>query len=116
MKGIIWCTTMAEGNEMLERIIKNYTQYGRYTIRHKQISTISGSSRAEFSNGDYWQVCRASDNSRGARCNVAYIQRNISYDVYCTIISPCMFNFPFSAIHLWGEGDLHISDEPSLPF
>ena len=25
-------------------------------------------------------------------------------------------DFPFSAFRLWGEGDLHISDEPPLPF
>ena len=90
------------------------TRYG-IELHHKKISAISGST-AEFGNGDFWRVCRASDCSRGVRCNVAYIQRSIPYDVYRTIISPVMFDFPFAAIRLWGEGNLHISDEVPLPF
>lgn len=114
MKGAIWSMTAAEGNEMLEKVIENYTRYG-IELRHKKISAISGST-AEFGNGDSWRVCKASDCSRGVRCNVAYIQRSIPYDVYRTIISPAMFDFPFAAIRLWGEGNLHISDEVPLPF
>lgn len=114
MRGIIWSVTAAEGNEMLERMIENYQRYG-VELRNKKISAISGSS-AEFGNGDYWRVCKASDMSRGQRCNIAYVQRNIPYDVYRMIISPCMFDFPYSAIRLWGEGNLHIDDTPALPF
>lgn len=114
MKGAIWSMSAAEGNEMLEKVIENYTRYG-ITIRNKKISAISGST-VEFNNGDYWRVCRASDCSRGVRCNVAYVQRSIPLKVYREIICPTMFDFPFAAVRLWGEGNLHIGDEPLLPF
>ena len=116
MKCVVWSVNIKEGNSKLEQIIENYTKYG-ITIRDKKNSSTGGSS-VEFSNGDYWRVCGARDNFRGTRCNIAYIQRNIPYDIYRTIISPCILDFPFSAIQLWGEGNLYITDKLmiELPF
>ena len=48
-------------------------------------------------------------------CSVGYLLSK-HYDIYKTIISPTMINFPFSAVRFWGEGNLHISDELPLPF
>ena len=116
MRGIIYCkdrnSVEYKGNFILKKIIKNYELLdikGSYVFS-------SNRTTAEFSNGDKWTVIPANENSRGARCNIAYIERNIDYNVYRTIISPSVYDCPYSAIHLWGEGDLHIDDRPELPF
>ena len=116
MKGIIYCkdrnSVKYKGSLILKEIIKKYELLdikGSYVFSSNRIT-------AEFSNGDKWTVIPASENNRGARCNIAYIERNIDYNVYTTVISPSVHDFPYSAIHLWGEGELHIDDKPDLPF
>ena len=89
--------------QMKIKVVKNYCS--KYN-----------NSYAEFENGDTWKVVKANDSARGQRCNIAYIERSIDYDTYRCIIAPKMFDSPYTAIHLWGEGDLHISDTPALPF
>lgn len=114
MKGIIYYESSFEkANEELKKIVDRYNQMQIPVIKchYKRIG-----SYAEFKNGDTWQVVKANDSARGFRCNVAYIERCINYDIYRCIIAPKMFDFPYSAMRLWGEGDLHISDEPPLPF
>lgn len=114
MKGIIYYESSFEiANEELKKIIDKYNQSHIPVTKchYKKIG-----SYAEFENGDIWKVVKANDSARGCRCNIAYIERCINYDIYRCIIAPKMFDFPYSAIRLWGEGDLHISDEPPLPF
>lgn len=114
MKGIIYYESSFEtANEELKKIIDRYNQMHIPVIKchYKKIG-----SYAEFENGDIWKVVKANDSAKGFRCNVAYIERCINYDTYRCIIAPEMFDFPYSAMRLWGEGDLHISDEPPLPF
>lgn len=116
MKGVIWCTNLSDGNKMLEKIIDNYEFYGiDMEINGYKHSKLNGSS-VTFNNGDNWRVCKANEYSRGVRCNIAYIQKNIPYNIYRTIILPTIFDYPFSGIHLWGEGNLHISNEIQRPF
>ena len=113
MKGIIYCSEYSKGNEMFLDILNNYEK-SHIALITKHIRNIG--SFAEFVNGDKWVVVKTGDNARGHRWNIAYIERNISYDIYRTIISPCAMLYPYNAIHLWGEGDLHINNIPSLPF
>lgn len=114
MKGVIYYESSWEnGNEQLKEIIKRYNQMNISTIK---CHYMKNGSWAEFENGDIWKVVKANDSARGFRCNIAYIERCINYDTYRCIIAPKMFDFPYSAMRLWGEGDLHISDEPPLPF
>lgn len=114
MKGIIYYESSFEkANEELKKMIDRYNQMHIPVTKchYKKIG-----SWAEFENGDTWQVVKANDSARGYRCNVAYIERSVNYNTYCCIIAPKMIDFPFSAIHLWGEGNLHISNEFPLPF
>ena len=114
MKGIIYYESNFEkANEELKKMID---KYNRMQIPVVRCYYKKNGSYAEFENGDTWQVVKANDSARGNRCNIAYIERSINYDTYRCIIAPKMFDFPFSAFRLWGEGDLHISDEPPLPF
>ena len=114
MKGIIWYKDdWVKGFEQLEKIIEKYQQIN---ISTKRFARSRFDSFAEFQNGDIWRVLGANDGSRGYRCNVAYIERSISFDTYRVIICPAMMNHPYSAIHLWGEGNLYIMEDFSMPF
>ena len=114
MKGIIFYgSNFINGNEKLEEIINKYTQMKIGIV--KNVYNNYGSC-VEFENGDVWKVAKANDMSRGHRCNVAYVERCIDYNTYNCIVRPCVTLLPFSAINLWGNGDLHISSEPIAPF
>ena len=114
MKGIIWYKDdYSKGIEQLKIIIDNY---GRMKIPITKNHFSKYDTYAVFENGDIWKVVGARECGRANRCNVAYVERNIDYNIYRTIICPCMICFPFSAVRFWGEGNLHISDELLLPF
>lgn len=109
MMGIIYHNANSvAGNAKLMEIVANYEManisvvkrhYGKY------------GAYAQFENGDIWRVLGAHDGSRGYRCNIAYIERSISLDTYRTIIYPSLLNQPYSAIHLWGQGSLYITED-----
>lgn len=114
MKGIIWYRDdYSKGIEQLKIMINNYERM-KIPVTENHFSKYD--TYVVFENGDTWKVVRARECGRANRCNVAYVERNIDYDIYKTIIAPAMINFPFSAVRFWGEGNLHISDEPPLPF
>ena len=119
MRGIIFCknytSANTEGVEMLKHIIQQYEKIEINCIFH--ISPSGNSSYADFYNGDSWRVVVANESGTcGRRCNIAYVERSIDYKTYCCLISPCLYDFPYSAVRLWGEGNLHINDTPDLPF
>ncbi len=116
MRGIIYCKSSSiNGNEQLKEIVD---RYNKAHIATKICHYKATGSYAEFENGDIWKVVRASDSARGQCCNIAYVERSIDYDTYRVIIRPTIKNLPYTAIHLWGEGNLHITDNiiPQLPF
>ena len=114
MKGIIWYRDdYSKGIEQLKIMINNYERM-KIPITENHFSKYD--TCVVFENGDTWKVVGARKCGRANRCNVAYVERNIDYDIYKTIIAPTMINFPFSAVRFWGEGNLHISDELPLPF
>ena len=109
VRGIIWYNSCFENAlEQLNQIIKNYEYY---KCNHINLRTSKFGTYVEFENGDIWQIRKATDNSRACRGNIAYIERSIDYNTYRTIVLPCLKPYPFSAFYLWGEGNLHITDE-----
>lgn len=109
MKGIIFYNSNRENAiKEMEKIIKKYEQ-----IKIKSVRYIYNSYQCltEFENGDIWKIVKANDSARGDRCNVAYIERSIYYDTYHCIIAPMMTALPFSALCLWSDGDLYLTDE-----
>ena len=114
MKGIIWYRDdYSKGIEQLKIMIDNYERM-KIPVTENHFSKYD--TYVVFENGDTWKVVGARECGRANRCNVAYVERNIDYNVYRTIICPTMICFPFSAVHFWGEGNLHISDGLPLPF
>ena len=112
MRGIIFCTDTERGNAQLLNLMDKY----KLMDIPVQMQIRKQGYILECGNGDYWKVHNANALMLGVRCNIAYIERNIDYDVYRCCIAPCLTDFPYSAIHLWGEGDLHIDNTPDLPF
>ena len=114
MKGIIWYRDdYSKGIEQLKIMINNYERM-KIPVTENHFSKYD--TYVVFENGDTWKVVGARECGRANRCNVAYVERNIDYDIYKIIICPSMICLPFSAVRFWGEGNLHISDEPPLPF
>lgn len=113
MRGIVWGSTFESACEELDEIIDDYV---RFRCGIDKIVKNKNSYYVYFQNGDIWRAVKASDVMLGVRCNVAYVERNISYDIFCTIIGPCTVCPPFSAIQLYGEGNLHITDTIEHPF
>lgn len=116
MKGIIY---YAAGHRQLalnklNELINRYEQVKIFPSEY-QLTSKHGN-YVKFENGDIWKIIRACDNARGHRCNVAYLDRAISYQEYELFIHHYLNIPPFTAIHFYGEGNLHISDEPQLPF
>lgn len=112
MRGIIFCKNIKDGNEQLLDIAKNYTIMRiEYELKQFKAGYILA-----CENGDYWKVVPASTSARGCRCNIAYIQRNIDIDTYYETIAPCLTSLPYTAIRLFGEGNLRISEQPMPHF
>lgn len=115
MKGIIWYKeNREEAIEMLVQMIKRYEEFLGVKTEKQHIANLN--SWALFENGDTWKVLRASESNRGHRCNIAYVDRSIDWDSFVTIVRPKIMELPYCAIHLWGEGNLHIDDTVPLPF
>ena len=112
MRGIIFAKDLDKGNVQLLDIAQKYEMLQIDT----QIRRLKHGFTLECANGDYWSVRSANVRACGARCNIAYIERSIDLETYRCEIAPCLISFPYSAIRLWGEGDLHIDDCPMLPF
>lgn len=114
MRGIIWYRDHAQaGINMLKQVILDYA---RADIEPSYSHFSSNCAWVTFKNGDEWRVAGARDSSRGMACNIAYVERSIDYDTYQTIIFPTMKCKPYTAIRLWGEGNLHLDDSQPLPF
>lgn len=116
MTGIIFYESdFIKANEELKKIVD---KYNFMLIPVEQCHYKKSGSYARFENGDTWQVVKATETARGYRCNIAYIERCINRDIYHYIICHSMIDLPYSAIRLWGEGNLHIIDNeiPQLPF
>lgn len=112
MRGIIFCTDIERGNNQLLSLAERY----KLMQISCQVKMMKSGYTLECGNGDYWKVHNANIRALGARCNIAYVERNIDYDTYRCCIAPCMTDFPYAAVRLWGEGNLHIDDAPMLPF
>lgn len=113
MKGIVWGSTFESASQKLTQIINEYVSYH---CDIDQVTKTKTSYYVTFVNGDMWRAISAKENARGARCNVSYVERNIDYDIYRTIIEPCTSTPPFAAIKFYGEGNLHITDTIEPPF
>lgn len=101
MIGIIWYTDKAKGIREFNRILENYELCGIEPANSRAIKAERNTSTATFKNGDIWRLVRASDSSRGYRCNVAYIPKGIAEEYLNLIIMPATTMHPFTAFHYY---------------
>lgn len=110
MRGLIWYKNKNVGLEKLEYLIDQY-KMGGIKVRERKNSF---NPYVVFENGDYWTLVSATENSRGYRCNINYIERAIDFETYATLIARTTINFPYHGIAFYGEGDLHIADNKPI--
>ena len=55
----------------------------------------------QFSNGDKWQTKKASDNARGYKCNISYIDECIGWRTVRNIIGSSTISHPFQAFNYY---------------
>lgn len=93
MKGIVWGKTIERGQEKLEKIVDDYIIMGHKILEKR---TTKHHTAILFDNGDYWQAVQATDNSKGQRCNVSYIDHELEQLIdTIAIIKHCTNAMPY---------------------
>ena len=97
MKGIVYGKTFEKAKIQLQEIIEDYKKIGiePETPYNNRLGLNNFS--VEFPNGDYWIAVRASENSRGRACNIAYIDRDIEQELIECVIKPTIKSYPYQA-------------------
>lgn len=92
MKGIVWGNRWISAVNQLDKIAIKYKQLH---INPVQIIKTKTEYTITYENGDNWRAIRCNTNSRGYKCNISYIDREIADDIVDTIIKPCTTCFPY---------------------
>lgn len=101
MKGIIWYYSSKEaGIEKLNFLIKRYKAIKINIVNQKNSVNETD---VIFDNGDIWKVIKATEQSRGQRCNIGLIERNIPENIIYEVLMPCIRAYPYCAYNYWGD-------------
>lgn len=92
MKGIVWGNRWISAVNKLDQIALKYEYFHISPI---QIIKTKNEYIITYENGDNWRAIRGNTNSRGYKCNISYIDREIADDIVDTIIKPCTTDFPY---------------------
>lgn len=92
MKGIVWGNRWISAVNKLDQIALKYEYLH---INPVQIVKTKTEYTITYENGDNWRAVRGNTNSRGYKCNISYIDREIADDIVDTIIKPCTTCFPY---------------------
>lgn len=92
MKGIVWGNCWISAVNQLNKIAAKYEQLH---INPVQMIKTKTEYTITYENGDNWRALRGNTNSRGYKCNISYIDHEITDEVVDTIIKPCTICFPY---------------------
>lgn len=92
MKGIVWGNRWISAVNKLDQIALKYEYLHISPI---QIIKTKNEYIITYENGNNWRAIRGNTNSRGYKCNISYIDREIADDIVDTIIKPCTTDFPY---------------------
>jgi hypothetical protein len=95
MKGAIWCSSLARGNEQLEKVIKDYAKNDIKPIENRGYVKTHFGNNVTFDNGDYWKVIPARTTARGYCINISYIDNKIDKEIVNKVIIPATRSYPF---------------------
>lgn len=102
MKGVVWGTTTDRAKHKIKEIIKNYEMYRiKITQKRETMDSIS----VVFENGDSWRTARASENSRGIKAHVSYVDVLVDPDIFRCIVRPCTELGPYNALNFYHPYD-----------
>lgn len=97
MIGIVFGTTLDVAHDKLNLMSTEYEKFWKVEI--ERIISSRYEYTIIFSNGDIWHCVEANSfSSRGRRCNIALIDKNISKEVISSIILPCIIKYPYGAV------------------
>ena len=97
MKGIVFGATLNSARNKLDKIRAEYESFWKINI--EKVISYHNEYTIIFSNGDIWRCAEANGfSSRGRRCNIALIDKNISKEIISSIILPCIIKYPYGAI------------------
>ena len=97
MIGIVFGTTLDVAHDKLNLMSKEYESFWKINI--EKVISYHNEYTIIFSNGDIWRCAEANGfSSRGRRCNIALIDKNIPKEVVGSIILPCIINYPYGAV------------------
>ena len=97
MIGIVFGTTLDVAYDKLNLMSKEYESFWKINI--EKVISYHNEYTIIFSNGDIWRCAEANGfSSRGRRCNIALIDKNIPKEVVSSIILPCIINYPYGAV------------------
>jgi hypothetical protein len=99
MIGIVWGSTFKHALDKIKEIEESYKRYHTSNLISKRETKYSY--ELTYNNGDRWLACRATESQRGHKCNVSYIDTNISVDFIETIIIPSTVAGPYQAINYY---------------
>ena len=106
MTGLIWVASQRhydDGIEKLKKIISDYEKLNIQLIQPLKVS--KNLTTAAFTNGDIWQVTTAQCDSRGRRCNIAYIDYDIPDTIIEEVIKPIVTLPPYQGINYFKTDD-----------
>lgn len=98
MKGIVWGNRWISAVNQLDKIA---IKYEYLHIKPVQIIKTKTEYTITYENGDNWRAIRGNTNSRGYKCNISYIDREIADDIVDTIIKPCTTCFPYHGVEYY---------------
>ena len=103
MKGIIYCEKFETGLAEFKKLVESYKKIGIEVIN--KVNATTNTVSADFTNGDYWLVTKATDGAKSYTCNVAYIDRMINDDLVEKVIMPTIKAFPYQAFRYYNWGN-----------
>lgn len=97
MIGIVFGTTLDVARDKLNLMSTEYEKFWKVEIERIIYSRYEYT--IIFFNGDIWHCAEINGfSSRGRRCNIALIDKNIPKEVVSSIILPCIINYPYGAV------------------
>ena len=97
MIGIVFGTTLDVAHDKLNLMSKEYESFWKINI--EKVISYHNEYTIIFSNGDIWHCVEANGfSSRGRRCNIALIDKNISKEEISSIILTCIIKYPYGTV------------------
>lgn len=97
MTGIVWGNSFYRAKIKMQDIIEDYARMNISIVKQNQMAS-NGPLYIDFENGDHWIARGLSESARGYKCNISYIDVNISEESVRNLILHCVTALPYQGI------------------